>query len=75
MFVILNECEEPRIACGAVPARDPSAATLCQDDTIVEDLNIEQLLYHSLLLLLISTQQLLQMLATEAMLRRYGLLA
>ena len=37
-----------------VPARDPSAATLCQDDTIVEDLNIEQLLYHSLLLLLIS---------------------
>ena len=32
MFVILNECEESRIACGAVPARDPSAATLCQDD-------------------------------------------
>ena len=32
MFVILNECEESRIAYGAVPARDPSAATLCQDD-------------------------------------------
>ena len=32
MFVILNECEESRIACGADPARDPSAATLCQDD-------------------------------------------
>ena len=32
MFVILNECEESRIACGAVPARDPSAATPCQDD-------------------------------------------
>ena len=32
MFVILNECEESRIACGAVPARDPSTATLCQDD-------------------------------------------
>ena len=32
MFVILNECEESRIVCGTVPARDPSAATLCQDD-------------------------------------------
>jgi hypothetical protein len=36
MFVILNECEESRIVCGTVPARDPSAATLCQDDTIAK---------------------------------------
>ena len=33
MFVFLNKCEESRIICDAVPARDPSAATLCLDDT------------------------------------------
>ena len=31
--VILNVCEESRKVYGAVPARDPSDATLCQDDT------------------------------------------
>ena len=31
--VILSVCEESRKVCGAVPARDPSAATLCQNDT------------------------------------------
>ena len=43
--VILNRVKDLAKCPGKVPARDPSDATLCQDDNIAENLHFGQLLY------------------------------